>query len=256
MARVLTADLGNSRLKLRLFRCAEGAGAVLESAVNFDRGPKLCDATRSWLDSEGALDQAGLSSVAGEEDAARIATLLESASSELRVAPEAGLEIRCREPQTVGRDRLYAARGALEVSAGEPVMILDCGTALTVDAAEGSAFLGGAIAAGPELLAAALGAGTAQLFAIEPAPLAPALGKDTGSALNSGVVHGLRGAAMELLAKITEEAGFDSPLVVVTGGAARFLVRPPIHSRLVEDPDLVHRGLLLALGWNPADRPA
>ena len=256
MSRVLTADLGNTRLKLRLFRLAEGARAVFERGIDLERGgafPAFEDEARAWLLELGPLERAALSSVAGEDDAARIAVLLDLVSGgALALGPDPGLEIRCRKPAEVGRDRLYAARAALAHCQG-PALILDCGTALTVDAALfPGVFLGGAIAAGPALLARALGSGAARLFEVEPDPATPALGRDTREALSAGIVHGLRGAATHLAALVAREAGIEGARVVVTGGARRFLLEPaPIVPAPLVVPHLVHHGLLLALGYEP-----
>ena len=85
----------------------------------------------------------------------------------------------------------------------------------------------------------------------------PALGLDTRSALAAGVGHGLRGAASALAAAVATEAGIDGPQNLATGGARRFLLQPtPILEGLVEAPDLVHHGLLLALGRSVPGDPA
>jgi type III pantothenate kinase len=258
MARVLTADLGNSRLKLRLFRSPEGARSVLEAGIDLERGEGLPDAAQAWLAQRDGVDLAALCSVVEGADVEALRGLLSQASGgELSVAPDPGIEVRCTAPDQVGRDRLYAARAALALAADEPVCVLDCGTALTVDAACAGAFLGGAIAPGPDLLARSLGEGASRLFAVEPEPLVPALGLDTRSALAAGVVHGLRGAATALAAAVAAEAGLDGPRNLATGGARRFLLQPePILEGLVEAPDLVHHGLLLALGRSAPGEPA
>jgi pantothenate kinase type III len=86
----------------------------------------------------------------------------------------------------------------------------------------------------------------------------PALGRDTESALLAGVVTGLRGAARELAARVAAEADLRAPLCVVSGGARALLLDPPglfagaWSAGLVEDQDLVHRGLRAALLAGPA----
>ncbi|MEM7307731.1 MAG: type III pantothenate kinase [Planctomycetota bacterium] len=272
--RLLTADLGNSRLKLRAFRAREDGPAEVVGAADLRRDPGWLDEARAWLEAAvrpagpsgaagrgatGRIDRAALSSVASAPDAVELADVLAGFADELLRAPDAGLENRCREPNAVGRDRLYAARGALAALPGREVVVLDCGTALTVDAASPpGVFHGGAIAPGPDLLAAALGRGAAQLFEIDPAPGAPALGRDTRAALTAGVVQGLRGAAAHLAREVAREAGFERPAWVVTGGAAPLLMQPaPVLADPLELPDLVHHGLLVALGVRPpAAEPA
>jgi type III pantothenate kinase len=159
------------------------------------------------------------------------------------------------EPGRVGADRLLAAWGAGRRH-GTPVVVVDMGTATTVDAldADGT-FLGGAIAPGMELGLRALARGTAQLPPIEPALPRRAIGRDTVSAIRSGVVLGHLGVIRELVARIVAELphGGDRPRVVATGGmtAAPWMrdlllhasgpALPPIVDAV--DPDLVLRSL-------------
>jgi pantothenate kinase type III len=95
--------------------------------------------------------------------------------------------------------------------------------------------LGGAIAPGLALLERALQAGTAALPLVD-APRAsrpPALGRGTEAACVAGAWHGLRGAALELCARVAEESGLVGAPVCATGG----------------DLDLVAPALRTA-GWN------
>jgi len=168
----------------------------------------------------------------------------------MRIEPalEPGLAILCREPASVGRDRLFAARAALDLC-GDSIVV-SAGTALTVDAVRSDAtFLGGAIAPGPALLARALAEGTARLPTIDPRPNRPALGRDTKEALEAGVGVGFRGAARELVERVGEESGLARAPVVLTGGARAFLLDPSAFEGrpLVVEADLVHLGLLRAL---------
>ena len=74
------------------------------------------------------------------------------------------LAVALDEPHRVGIDRLAAAAAASLVKpAGRPAVVVDCGTAVTVDmlAADGR-FLGGAILPGPSLMARALADGTSK----------------------------------------------------------------------------------------------
>ena len=110
-------------------------------------------------------------------------------------------------------------------------------------------FRGGAIAAGPALLARALAEHAARLPRIEPRPGAGALGRDTQRALEAGASVGFRGAARELVEGVARESGLTDAPVYLTGGARVFLLepRPFVERRLEVVPDLVHLGLLAAL---------
>jgi type III pantothenate kinase len=239
---LLCVDLGNTRAKATLFpeqdapRLAfAGPAAELPSSLDPGWAPRLV----------------ALSAVSSVEQVVAVRAALEAAfPAAPLVTPDPGLALRVDFPETVGQDRLLAARGALDLLSRSAIVV-QVGTCLTVDAvsdAEGGAFLGGAIAPGPDLLARALAEGGARLPAVAPQPDAPALGRDTVRALQAGVAVGLRGAARELVLEVAREAGLEAAPVVLTGGAREF-VREGLASlgrSLREDEHLVARGMAAA----------
>jgi type III pantothenate kinase len=245
---MLTVDLGNSRLKASRWR---HSGSAFERSDGWEGEDDSLDGFERWL-ARARPQLAGLTSVAAPERTERVRALLAARSERLLVAPASGLENHCREPERVGADRLYAAAGAAALFRRSCVVV-DAGTALTVDAlrVEGTtqAFLGGSIAPGPALAAAALASGTARLPLVEPRPGARALGTVTEEALQAGLVVGFRGAAERLVEEVAAEAGLGAAPVVLTGGAREFLLVPrPFTARRLElVPELVQRGLLAAL---------
>jgi type III pantothenate kinase len=248
----LSIDLGNSRCKLCLWRISTDLRAELLAAHSIDSAPGIGARASAWLAEHPRADAAAVSSVAARELEDELCSALQSSiDGAVRRRPDPGLVIECRRPETVGSDRLFAARGAFE-TVKRSAIVVDAGTALTVDAlrVDGPrvAFLGGAIAPGPKLLAESLARGTARLKLIDPRPGAEALGRDTESALESGVVVGFRGAARELVECIGAESQLERAPVVLTGGARDFLAHPSVFgARSVQEvPELVHRGLIAA----------
>ncbi|MBL8857918.1 MAG: type III pantothenate kinase [Planctomycetes bacterium] len=253
---ILTIDLGNSACKLCLFESLDATWRVAETRA-FANGPALTSEVAAFVEGRAQVAAAALSGVA------QAALELELARALTRHFGErfqsnpivAGMDLEYSPPDALGRDRLYAARGALAVApSAAALIVVDAGTALTVDAVANNGsrprFLGGAIAPGPRLLADALARNTARLPRIDPRPGALALGRDTQGALQAGVVVGLRGAVLELVRRIEREGGFDAATLVVTGGARELLLRPEscFGTRgVIEDAQLVHRGLLHAL---------
>ncbi|MDP6408009.1 MAG: type III pantothenate kinase [Planctomycetota bacterium] len=251
----LTVDLGNSACKLLAFECGGDGrarpslrlvlpvdgGLPVAAAAHVQDGPECVGGALASV-AEPALTAALSGALAAVVDGPWCAP------------PDPGLTVACDHPESVGLDRLFAARGALGV-AGAPAIVVDAGTALTVDAlttdgAGHAVFAGGAIAPGPRLWAAALAAGAARLPSVDPRPEAPALGLDTERALIAGCSVGFVGAARELVECVGREAGIvDAPLVL-TGGARAFLGGSTGLGRggrrLIECADLVHRGLLAA----------
>lgn len=256
-APVLTLDLGNSNGSLaRVARCADGGGV---DASELARGTAR---DLAWL--EAALERSGdaavaaISAVGSSEAEARAAEILRSAAP-VQVRPDAGLHLAIRSPETCGSDRQYAMRAALEdarVAGHTRALVLDAGTALTVDAGEWRddrpVFRGGAIALGPGTSADALARAGARLPEPVLDPAAPALGRSTPEALTAGVVVGFRGAVRELAREVLREA-FGGPRGVrayLTGGALAFaetaLDELGVGAPSV-DPLLVHRGLFHAV---------
>ena len=149
------------------------------------------------------------------------------------------------EPERVGTDRLVAAFAARELH-GAPVIVVDLGTATTVDGVDASgAFAGGAILPGPELSGRALSRGTAQLPAVRMDTPDHALGRDTAEAIASGVILGQVDAISGLIRRIAAELvpARQRARVVLTGGGSMAPWATAIRGVDVVDPDLVMRGL-------------
>jgi type III pantothenate kinase len=132
---------------------------------------------------------------------------------------------------TVGQDRLLNALGAFS-RAKQACVIIDVGTAVTVDFVDGEGvFQGGAIAPGLKMMLHSLHEHTAALPSIpfEPVPDDAPFGKDTPQAMRLGVQSAVRGLARLLIERYALVFG-AYPQVVATGGDAR---------TLFEDDDLV-----------------
>ena len=178
------------------------------------------------------------------------------------------IELRVDFPDRVGLDRLAAAVAARFLASGgrkppdtsviRPAIVVDAGTAITVDlvSADG-AFEGGVILPGFRLTAQALAAGTNQLpltsFTGQDQP-PPVIGKNTEGAIRSGLFWGAVGAVREVIERMS--AGLsEQPHVFVTGGDLRHLaplVSP--HSQFV--PNMVLSGIAIAtLGDREASAP-
>ncbi len=157
-----------------------------------------------------------------------------------------GLRLDYDDPARIGVDRLAAAAAAHRATPdGRATVVVDAGTALTVDAiaAEGT-FRGGAIAPGLRLGLNALSAGTSFLPQVEPAATMPLLGKNTPDGLRSGAVHGSAALVEGLCVRMA--AALDSPIAIFLTGGDAPLLHPHIAAVHTCDPDLVLRGLAFA----------
>lgn len=147
------------------------------------------------------------------------------------------------DDSTVGQDRLLNAIGAFS-RANQACIVIDAGTAVTVDFVDGEGtFQGGAIAPGLNLMLRSLHEHTAALpaMAFEPVPADQPFGKDTRRAMLLGVQSAVRGMTRVLVERYAEFFG-AYPQIVATGGDARTLFE---NDDLVEHvvPDLTLLGI-------------
>lgn len=276
MALWLAIDVGNTRTKLALVgwpdASAPTGGARLPSilAVHAVDADAPLDAWLGWPSAaqhapeppaEGLrIDAAAVAGVAP----ARIEALLQlwpnewPAPSIVRTFHQLPLEVAIEEPETAGIDRLLKAVAVNRIRApGQPAILVDSGTATTVDLVTAAgAFAGGAILPGLAMSARALHEQTAQLPLIDPAEFEgeppPALGRSTRPALRSGVFWGQIGAVKELIRRITPAHAPHPPLILVTGGAGGLLA-PHLEGEVRLEPGLVLQGLVLAAAKQQPD---
>ena len=156
---------------------------------------------------------------------------------------ETGLKNRYDDPGAVGADRIVNAVAAGR-HYGFPVIIVDIGTATTVEAVNGDGcYLGGAILTGLQVALDALVSRTAKLPSVDLEEEPPrVIATNTPDSIRSGFIYGYAGAIDALVRRSREELGEDGIRVVATGGPARAIVR---HCREIEafDPDLTLKGL-------------
>ena len=124
------------------------------------------------------------------------------------------------------------------------MIVVDLGTALVFDAiSEDGDYLGGALAPGIHIAAEALFERAAKLYPVELTRPAAAIGKNTVSALQSGLLFGYVGLIEGMVARFKKELG-GAAKVVGTGGWAE-LVASETEAIDVVDPDLTLHGLRL-----------
>ncbi|CAM9994172.1 unnamed protein product [Ectocarpus sp. 6 AP-2014] len=144
-----------------------------------------------------------------------------------------------QEYPTLGVDRALAVRGAARIR-GWPVLVIDCGSALTFTAADASGRLaGGAILPGVRLQLAVLGSRTAQLpsdvVLPDELPLRWAMG--TSGGIQAGVMWTIV-AGIHSFIKDRWKTDPDAT-VIFTGGDGQVLHRAVVDSWEAEGPDLV-----------------
>jgi type III pantothenate kinase len=149
----------------------------------------------------------------------------------------------------VGADRLANAVGAHDRWPDDDVVVVDFGTAITVDAISATGkFLGGAIAPGVEAAASALYASTALIAPVELKHPDAALGTNTSRGVEAGIVFGVAALADALVDRIVTEIGGRAH-VVATGGSAALVIE---HCRRIDtvEPTLTLNGLRIIYDRN------
>jgi type III pantothenate kinase len=244
MKPTVVVDVGNTRLKWGLC-LSQGLGETVslppgEPAAWEEQGrrwqlaapvswvvagvhPQQCERFREWLQQRG--------------EAFRFLT-------NYRQLP---VQVPLDQPHRVGIDRLLNAVAAnTRRSAGIPALIVDAGSAVTVDwLDEQGAFRGGAILPGLNLMLRALHDYTAllPLLAVpRAAPRAP--GTSTTEAMETGVYWAVAGGIQALVEQMTMIAGL-APDLFFTGGDAA-LLRPVLGDPVHLWPEMTLEGIRLS----------
>lgn len=163
------------------------------------------------------------------------------------------LRVLVESPDRVGIDRLLNAVAANRLREGRPAVIVDAGSAVTVDLVdETGAFRGGAIFPGLRLMARALHDHTALLPVVEVRQRpASVLGTSTVTAIESGVYYAVS-AAIKMLASSmgvvhTHLTGRVSPSsFFLTGGDAPLLPLKVGHAHFIHWPEMTLEGIRLS----------
>lgn len=153
---------------------------------------------------------------------------------------EAGLVYGVEGDERLGPDRSVACIAAL-AKYGAPLVVLDFGTATTVDGLnERGEYMGGCITAGVRISADALFVKTAMLPKVELVMPDTVLGTTTVGQIQAGAVMGYVGSMEYLIRRTKQELGYgDRTRVVATGGLARMVSE---NSNVI---DIVDSGLVL-----------
>jgi type III pantothenate kinase len=251
---IVAVDVGNSALKLAIVDGADVLDRTSLPTAGADPAMVAARIERLQRERRARPTVLALASVV-EGWTGRLVRIARELGMDPLVADAASIPIvvGTAQPERTGPDRIIAAWAAM-VLRGAPVLVVDLGTATTVDAVDrDGVFRGGAIMPGLELSLRALASGTDRLPDVRLAEPAWALGDDTSSAMLSGVVLGQLGAIRELATRMRLELDEDDAPFVASGRLtgedwlSALLMRPfgPGLPAVVDavDPDLVLRGL-------------
>ena len=138
-----------------------------------------------------------------------------------------GIDLSLVDGAALGADRL-ANLASLATASELPAAIIDCGTALTLEALDGKKrFAGGIIAPGRDLQRRALNSYTAQLpyVSVEYSTEYKTFGRNTEDSIIIGTDYGIIGAVKEFMRVTRKELGTNNVKFYVVGGDADMLAR-------------------------------
>lgn len=241
----LTIDMGNTRVKYAVF----DGGTVVSDGCSEEFDEAVIDRI---LAAHPGITQAIVATTRGPVDDT-VALVRRRIGRCLRLSPQLPLPIRngYTTPETLGEDRLAAAVGAASLYPGRNLLIVDFGTAITIDqvSADG-VFRGGNISPGVQMRFRALHDYTAALPLCESCEDQTLLGRSTVEAIRQGVMNGIAFEIEGYIARLAPE--IDALSIIFTGGDAKFFVKR-IKNTIFAHCDLVFLGLNRILEYNASE---
>ncbi len=259
MTYLIAVDVGNTNVTIGAFK-----GEALEATWRVSTDTKKTDdeylLTFGGLLEKGGIDPGEVSAISmcsvvpPITDAIRraLVNLFDREPLQVGKGSRTGISIQYDRPQDVGADRIADAVAAFNIYGG-PAVVVDLGTATVFDAISKDAeYLGGALAPGVNLAADALYQATSLLRRVDLEAPASVIGRDTTSALQSGLLYGNVGLVEGMVARFRTELSPDDPgsvQVIATGGLAPTIAAQTDVFTIV-DEDLTLHGLRIIHGLN------
>jgi type III pantothenate kinase len=242
----LLMDVGNSRIKWGI----ETNGAIRRTGHISRQRLREEGLTALTLRLPRHVDSVLVSNVAGPAFATRLSGVVgmhcDTDVHFVRSEREGcGLVNGYRQPRRLGVDRWVAMIGA-RAEFGDALLVVDAGTAVTIDAIESNGqHLGGQIMPGVHLMAASLAADTSDIPIVQRAVTSQAcdlgmFAASTSAAVGSGALNSVVGA-VERATRAMQDNG-QSPVVVLTGGDASRILKS-LDCEAEHRPHLVLQGL-------------
>ena len=238
----LLIDVGNSRLKWALRdsdNWQTGSGTV--------SGTGLTEALNNISKNLPAPEKVIIASVADETRVNHINRWVDTRWSLSPVwlsaqEQQLGVSNCYQKPETLGADRWAAIIAAHSLSS-KHVVLIDCGTAVTIDILlDSGKFNGGIIFPGLSMMRSSLITGTSNIQSDEgDDSCIPAC--STEDAVTAGTLHGWVGAILHVLDHYDKSLAGEKEIIVTGGDAHKLMPYLPADTRL--EPDLVLKGLSL-----------
>jgi type III pantothenate kinase len=239
----LLVDIGNARIKWGL----QDGDSWTDGEAQLRKGRAFKDIARPiWKDLV-QPERVIVSNVAGREYEKSVQTWIKR---RWKVVPEflrsqaslCGVTNAYQVPERLGADR-WANLIAAHAYYPGPAVIIDCGTAITIDALDAAGrHLGGLIVPGMDLMSAALVGSAAGIELTDPGSQSVSLlGSSTESAVAGGVLYTAVALVDRVCQDLRAELGRTTSMLLTGGDAGRLL--PLLDTRPRHDANLVLKGL-------------
>ena len=237
----LVVDIGNSLMKVSVVDGADVIDAQ-RLAVDADIDVRRLQASYPTL-RKAIVASSGVAtaSIASELRQAGLWVL------EMTSTPPVPIGNDYLSPETLGVDRLAAAVGVVKCMGYDDCLIVDFGTAITIDLVEGGVFKGGNISPGVRSRFRALHDYTQRLPECDPTDEVLTLGRNTRQAIEQGVMQGIVNEIEGYISSFMDKNA--KIMLIFTGGDANFFDKR-IKNAIFAKCDPVVCGLNTILEYN------
>lgn len=254
---VLSIDIGNTVTNCGLFdgekivlqvRCATNINSTSDEIGLFLRD-SLRENGFEWKD----VEKIGICSVVPSVNyswASACAKYLDHDPLFIQAGIKTGLKLKYPNPKEIGADLIAAAMGAVVLHPETDLIIVDMGTATTLElVTRDKEFLGGTIMPGLKISVNALASGTAKLPSVEIAKPEHSCGTNTIEAIQSGLYYGTAGSIKEICYQY-QKSNFKGgkAYIIGTGGFSKIFNDYKLFDEIV--PELVLLGVKKAIDLN------
>lgn len=237
----LVVDIGNSLMKVSV---VDGADVVEAQrlAVDADIDVKRLQASYPTL-RKAIVASSGVAtaSIASELRQAGLWVLEMTSTTPVPIGND------YLSPETLGVDRLAAAVGVVKCMGYDDCLIVDFGTAITIDLVEDGVFKGGNISPGVRSRFRALHDYTQRLPECDPTDEVLTLGRNTRQAIEQGVMQGIVNEIEGYISSFMDKNA--KIMLIFTGGDAKFFDKR-IKNAIFAKCDPVVCGLNTILEYN------
>jgi len=240
MPKTLCLDFGNTRLKWAVF----SEEKILETGVLSEDGTVDLKNLLEKFKPEKSILSSVVNHAAPIEEMLKQETAFHLLNHHSRIP----VSTPVGKPETIGADRLALVVAAAKAFPEKNNLVIGLGSAITYNNVNRlHQFLGGGISPGLEMRFRSLNQFTAKLPLVKPHWNFSLVGHDTRTNILSGVILGMAKEIDGIVEAYRDK--YENLNVLMTGGDATH-IRPLLRQHIIEDADLLFRGLFYISEFN------